>query len=272
MSFDTKIKLIALLVAAGILAAIFLSGCSLFKVAKEVSTEPVVVTRVPIERPELPLPELPEESPMLTFSVTPEKTIDDAKITQDLAQISAQIEELKASTSAEIYKINQSTKAEVEAKVKETDIKLAGLENELKTKNEMVKATTYDSSKWLWAVVSAAVAAIIYCYKRLNFAAALLALMGFGCLFALILAGQHYPRLVALSPIPFILLLVYIAYRDGLISQALRACVVGIEKGGDAKTKREVSRADRGVGAVERTSRKTMDEARIDAVAEELVR
>lgn len=270
MSFDTKIKLIALLVAAGVLAAIFLSGCSIFKTATPEAPVTVPVTRVPVERPELPLPELPEESPMLTFSVTPASTTDEARITQELATISASIEELKASTASEIYKINQTTKAEVESKIKESDVRLAGLEQELRTKDEMVKAQTYDSSKWLWAVVSAAVAAIIYCYKRLNFAAAGLALIGFGSLFALILAGQHYPRLVALSPIPFILLLVYIAYRDGLISRALKACVVGIEKGGDAKTKREVSRADRGVGAVERVARKTMDEARLDAVVEEM--
>lgn len=265
MRFEIKIKLIAIVVAAAIVAAIFLSGCSLFGVAKEASTEPVVVTRVPVERPELPLPELPEESPMLTFSVTPTSTTDEARITQELATISASIEELKASTASEIYKISQSTKAEVEAKVKESDVRLAGLEQELKTKDEQVKATTYDSSKWLWAIVSAAIAAIVWCYKKLNLAAALLALGSFSFLFCLILAGQHYAKWLALAPVPFIVLLVYISYRDGLISQALRACVVGIEKGGDAKTKREVSRADRGVGAVERVARKTMDEARLDA-------
>lgn len=199
----------------------------------------VPVTRVPIDRPELPLPEYPE-----TFAVAnpaPEDTPETLATKQDLARLVASIETLKAETAASIYKQAQAAKQEAAGAQKTRDVELAALEEELRVKAKALadsaRADTYDANKWLWAILAAAIAAVAYAYKRLSLAAAALALIGFAFLFALVLAGKHYPRLVALSPVPFILLLTYAAWKNGIVTQALHACVRGVEMADDERTK-----------------------------------
>lgn len=230
----------------------------------------VPVTRIPVEREALPLPEYPE-----AFSVVADYATTDTKETlatkKELAAIVAEIEAIKAKTADEVYRIQQAARQDLQDAQKQKDVELAALEEKLRQETavltEQARARTYESGKWLWAIIAAAIACVIYCYKRLNAAAALLGLIGFVSLFALVIAGQRYPQYVALAPVPFIALLTYIAYRDGLISQALAACVRGIELADNDKTKRAVRKQDR-ANAIERTARKDIDKATIELALE----
>ena len=127
---------------------------------------------------------------------------------------------------------------------------------------ESARAVTYDANRWLWAVVAAAIAAVAYAYKRLSLAAAALGLLGFGCLFSLVLAGQHFPRLTALAPAPFVVLLAYAAYKYGVVRRALVACVRGVELANDENTKAAI-RMQEGAGEIE-VARAEMDAATVE--------
>lgn len=246
-----------------------LCGCTLARIVSEKAQESSEanlanqsITRVPVEREPAPLPELPEKGDYAQDNAETLKT----KIENE--KLIAEIEKIKAEGQAKLYEIQRQAKQKIEEVQKQKDIELAALEQKGKIENEQIKATTYETGKWLWAIIAAAIACVVYCYRKVNASAALLGLVGFAGLFALVLAGQHYPKLVALSPIPFIILVAYIAYREGLISQALKACVRGIELADNDHVKREVSKQDKG-GAVEKTSRKDIDQATVELAMKE---
>lgn len=270
-------RAICAIVAIVLIAAMaFLAhGCGvLFKGDKQAERAQegvaVPVTRIPVEREALPLPEYPESFSVVADYATNE-TSETLATKKELAALVAEIEQIKAKTAEEIYRLMQTARQDLQDAQKQKDVELAALEDKLHQETavvmEQARAKTYETGKWLWAIIAAAIACVVYCYKRLNAAAAVLGLIGFVCLFALVLAGQHYPQIVALAPVPFIALLTYIAYRDGLISKALTACVRGIELADDDKTKRAVRKQDK-ARAIERTARRDIDKATVELALE----
>lgn len=221
----------------------------------------VPVSRVPYERPEPEMPELPEA----VASYAPTETPATLATKKEVAALVAEIETIKAETQAAVLRLQEGAKQELMDAQKTRDVELAALEEKLRAETaalaERARAGLYDFNKWQWAIVAAAIAAVAYAYKRLSLTAALLALGGFAFLFALVLAGRHFPRLVALSPVPFILLLAYAAWRYGVVRRALVACARGIEIADNDGVKLLV-RTEPGHEGVE-TVRKEIDQATV---------
>lgn len=256
-------RLCACFAAAALLAGCMLAPAPAAKTAPEPAPGVAVeVSRVPVERDPLPLPELPE--PLLSYTPAPGDNAAVLATKKDLQALAAQIEQAQADAAAAIYKATQAARAELENAQKKTDIELAALEKRLAaqtaTETATAQAAIYDANKWLGAIVIAAVAAIAYAYKRLSVGAACVALAGFAALFALVLAGKHYPRLVALAPLPLLVLVVYTAWREGIVRDALRACVRGVELADNDTVKQAISKQDK-KGAIEKAARKDIDNA-----------
>ncbi|MBO6103281.1 MAG: hypothetical protein J6P03_08535 [Opitutales bacterium] len=265
-------RLCACLAAAALLGGCMLAPAPAAKTAPEPAQGVAVeVSRVPLEREPLPLPELPE--PLITYTPAPTDTAQDLATKTDLQRLAAQIEQAQADAAAAIYKATQTARAELENAQKKTDVELAALEARLAaqtaTETADAQAQIYDANKWLGAIVIAAVAAIVYAYKRLSVGAACVALAGFAALFALVLAGKHYPRLVALAPLPLLVLVAYTAWREGIVRDALRACVRGVELADNDTVKQAISKQDK-KGAIERAARKDIDAATADLARERL--
>lgn len=249
-------------------AAALFGGCMLAPApAAKTAPEPaqgvaVEVSRVPVERDPLPLPELPE--PLLSYTPAPGDDAAALATKKDLQALAAQIEQAQADAAAAIYKATQAARVELENAQKKTDVELAALEKRLAsqtaTETADAQAQIYDANKWLGAIVLAAIAAVAYAYKRLSVGAACVALAGFAALFALVLAGKHYPRIVALAPLPLLVLVVYTAWREGIVRDALRACVRGVELADNDAVKQTISKQDK-KGAIEKAARKDIDSA-----------
>ena len=151
-----------------VIVALLLAGCSFFGLAKQANTEPV--SRVPVMREELPLPEL-EDQVVQKMRQFPEEASEVAKV-----------EVLEAQTAAEVYREKQTAKQEAYDKQKTRDIELAALEDKLRTETkalaEQARAELYDSNKWLWAVLAAGIALIAWAARKFSWGAAMLGLAG----------------------------------------------------------------------------------------------
>lgn len=198
---------------------------------------------------------LPEPEGFSVVKVVEKDDKEAIKLKAENAELVAKIETLSSKTAAEKYETEQTAKQKIYDLQKTHEVEISALEEKLKAANEKAK---YPTSAWLWAIISAAIAAVIYAYKHKSFATVALALGGFACLFSLVLAGRDYPQLVIIAPIPFIIVLFWVAYREGIIRDALRACVRGIEIADCKAVKQAVNREDK-FGAVELAARKDID-------------
>lgn len=179
-------------------------------------------------------------------TVTPEASDSAELLTAkaENARLIAEIEYTKAQSGAEINRLMEESKAQIAAQADTHAMEVKALENDIALAKETKAQAIYPAQKWLWAIIAAAIACVVYSYRALNFAAAAIGLACFAGLFGLILAGQYYPRVVAVLPLPMIALTVYFAHRAGVITAALKACVKGIEAAGDKATKNAVALAD----------------------------
>lgn len=229
---NDRLALCAVIVALALALVLLLTGCALLRqsTARD-DLRAVEVSRVPIVREELPLPELPEA--FNAIQVAPNDNAEAAQMKKDIAEIVAQIERLKAETAAAIYAIEQNAKITQEAAQKEKDIALAAQE-------EKGKQAIYPAREWLGAIIAAAIACVVYAYKRLNLIAAALGLLCFAGLFCLVFAGQHYGQYLPFAPLIVCPLMLYAAHRAGVLRAALVACVRGVEFADDDRTKAQI--------------------------------
>lgn len=249
MNGNDRLTYAALIVAIILCLVLIISGCSAFDILRgnreglvENSDKlgAVEVSRVPIVREELPLPEAPESFAVVASPATTD-TAQELATKLELAELAAKLERLKAETATAIYKQAQAARQEIADAQKTKDIEMAALEERLKSENTAANAakmeSVYSANKWLGAIIAAAIACVLYAYKRMNAVAATLGLLGFAGLFCLVLGGQYYPQYLPFAPLVVCPLIVYIAHRAGVLRSALVACVRGVEVADDDFTK-----------------------------------
>lgn len=181
------------------------------------------------------------------FAVTAPTVTDNAEtlaVKAENARLIAEIEKVKAQSGAEINRIMSQARQDLNAAAEQRDIELTALAERMKNENaaalEREREDIIPVQKSIWAIVSAAIVAVVYGYKRMRWDAIFVSVFGFSVLLGLVLSCKYYPQAVCFLPLPLLIIAGYTAYKMGWLEKANRAMAEAIETSGDKATKQLV--------------------------------
>lgn len=179
------------------------------------------------------LPELPEPQGLRAVQVSRADDAEALRLKLDNARLIAEIERVKAEAAAEVRRAKAEQFARERAQAEKAAAEIEALKRDLADKaavaREAGEQAIYPLNKMTLAVLAAALACAAYAYKRMSIGAAVVGLAALFAIYATALAGQWYPRYLAMAPLPLMLVLLFAAWRYGVLKRALVACVRGVE-------------------------------------------